>query len=110
VTRDYFLEQLRVYSGYNSNNSEEAKEQLKQMNERLRTAYSDPQLLSNLLVRFGFFNLIETEEQRIKHNEVKKMLYDMGIIRVDNPESFAELMIREATIPRAYLGKDDMEV
>jgi len=29
---------------------------------------------------------------------------------VDNPDSFAEFMIREATIPRAYLGKDEMEV
>ena len=110
MTREYFLEQLRVYSGYDSENAGEAKNQLKQMNERLRSAYSDPLLLANLLVRFGFFNLIETEEDRVRHNEVKKMLYDMGIIRVDNPDSFAEFMIREATIPRAYLGKDEMEV
>lgn len=99
MTGEYFQERLNRYE----------REALAQMSRDMINAYeSEPKLLTELLVRFAFFERIETEEERVMHNKAKEILYDMGIFREGRELDMVQSMLAFAEIPYIYKQEDDL--
>lgn len=51
------------------------------------------ELLAHLLVDMGYFNEIETEEERILHNYAQKIVKRVGIIQADTIDQYVAKLL-----------------
>lgn len=110
MTTAYFADMIRNYAGGNDvKDIENAKTILKQKSEDLRNMYySNPKGFTDYLIRMGFFDTLESESDVALHNEMKRMLYDLGIFRRENPLDIAKVLLNQAQIPSAYIAEDEI--
>jgi len=99
MTKQYFKEKLELYED----------SALKHMSEDMIQSYeSQPKLFAEMLIRLLFFERLHGEEDRIIHNKIIEILYDMGIFMEGKELDIAEALIRFAEIPKEFKEEDDI--
>lgn len=72
--------------------------------ERLRNLYrNDPDVLVELLFRFGVFGIIESDDDARRHNDGIKMMADIGMLGGELESKALVQMLNEAKTPEVYL-------
>lgn len=84
-------------------------EALHNMSEDMIRGYeNDDKLLTELLIRFLFFERLNNEEDRIIHNKAIEFLYDMGIFHEGKEIEVVRALMPLAEIPQEYKQEDEI--
>lgn len=93
MTKRYFNEKMMDYSV-------DALQELSR--DMINTYEHSPRLFAELLIRFLFFERLTNDEDRIVHNKIVEILYDMGIFQEGKEVEIANLLLGLADIPDIY--------